>query len=261
MLSALWVSKTGLNAQDTKLTTIANNLANVGTYGFKKDRAEFSDLIYQTKRAPGGAADADNTLPSGLQLGTGVNITATQKIFTVGNLETTNQPFDLAIDGKGFFQVMQPDGTIAYTRAGNFHPNQEGQLITATGLPLEPAITLDANVKSFSIGTDGTIAVTYHDNPEPQIIGNITIADFVNPAGLEAIGNNLFLETNASGTPNVGSPGFDGLGSILQNKLEGSNVSVVEELVNMISTQRAYEINSKVIASADQMLGFLAQNL
>jgi len=261
MLPALWVSKTGLNAQDTKLATIANNLANVATTGFKKDRAEFADLMYQTRRAPGANSSVDNTLPSGLQVGSGVNIIGSQKIFSKGNLEATANPLDLAIDGRGFFQVMQADGTLAYTKSGNFHLNQDGQMVTTNGLLLEPQITLDNNVKSFAIGEDGTVSIITFDSADPQIIANLTIADFINPAGLEAIGGNLFVETSASGTPNVGSPNFDGRGKLLQNTLEGSNVNVVEELVNMISTQRAYEINSKVISSADQMLGFLAQNL
>jgi len=261
MLPALWVSKTGLSAQDTNLTTIANNLANVTTTGFKKDRAEFSDLLYQIKRQPGANADAQHILPSGLQLGTGVRIVGTQKNFAAGNLETTNQPLDLAIDGRGFFQISLPDGNIAYTRAGNFHLNEQGQFVTAGGLLLEPNISLDEGVKSFTIGKDGTVSATYLNGGDAQIIANLTLADFINPQGLEAIGENLFLETAASGSPNIGTPGFDGRGKLLQNTLEGSNVSVVEELVSMISTQRAYEINSKVISSADQMLGFLAQNL
>jgi len=261
MLPALWVSKTGLNAQDTKLATIANNLANVATTGFKKDRTEFADLMYQTRRTPGANSSADSTLPSGLQIGSGVNIIGTQKIFSKGNLESTANPLDLAIDGRGFFQVMQADGTLAYTRSGNFHLNQDGQMVTTNGLLLEPQITFDNNVKSFAIGEDGTVSVITFDNPDPQVIANLTLADFINPAGLEAIGNNLFVETSASGAPNVSTPSFDGKGKLLQNMLEGSNVNVVEELVNMISTQRAYEINSKVISSADQMLGFLAQNL
>ncbi|HCL3239839.1 TPA: flagellar hook-basal body complex protein [Pseudomonas aeruginosa] len=216
MLSALWVSKTGLSAQDMNLTTISNNLANVSTTGFKRDRAEFQDLLYQIRRQPGGQSTQDSELPSGLQLGTGVRVVGTQKIFTPGSLQTTEQPLDMAVNGRGFFQVLLPDGTVSVTTTGN---------------------------------------------AQPQVIGNIQTADFINPAGLQAIGNNLFLETGSSGAPQVGTPGLNGLGTVAQNTLENSNVNVVEELVNMITTQRAYEMNSKVISTADQMLSFVTQNL
>ncbi|WP_017939541.1 flagellar basal-body rod protein FlgG [Zestomonas thermotolerans] len=261
MIPALWVSKTGLSAQDMNLSTISNNLANVSTTGFKRDRAEFQDLLYQVRRQPGGQNSQDSQLPSGLQLGTGVRIVGTQKIFTAGSLQTTEQPLDMAINGRGFFQILMPDGTIGYTRDGSFHLNSDGQLVTSNGLPLEPAIVLPNEVKTFTVGEDGTVSVTTANDPQPQILGNIQIADFINPAGLQAIGNNLFLETAASGAPQVGTPGLTGLGTVLQNTLENSNVSVVEELVNMITTQRAYEMNSKVISTADQMLGFVSQNL
>ncbi|RJG09871.1 flagellar basal-body rod protein FlgG [Pseudomonas cavernicola] len=261
MLPALWVSKTGLSAQDMNLTTISNNLANVSTTGFKRDRAEFEDLLYQIRRQPGGQTSQDSQLPSGLQLGTGVRIVGTQKIFTAGSLQTTEQPLDMAINGRGFFQVLMPDGTVSYTRDGSFHLNSDGQLVTANGFALEPAIVLPNEVKSFTVGEDGTVSVTTTGNPQPQILGNIQTADFINPAGLEAIGGNMFLETAASGTPQVGTPGITGLGTVQQNTLENSNVSVVEELVNMITTQRAYEMNSKVISTADQMLAFVSQNL
>lgn len=261
MLPALWVSKTGLSAQDMNLTTISNNLANVATTGFKRDRAEFEDLLYQIRRQPGGQSSQDSQLPSGLQLGTGVRVVGTQKIHTAGSLQTTEQPLDMAVNGRGFFQILQPDGTVSYTRDGSFHLNSDGQIVTSQGFALEPAIVLPAEVRTFTVGEDGTVSVTTAGNPQPQIIGNIQLADFVNPAGLEAIGNNLFLETGASGAPQVGNPGLNGLGTTLQNTLENSNVSVVEELVNMITTQRAYEMNSKVISSADQMLSFVTQNL
>lgn len=261
MLPALWVSKTGLSAQDMNLTTISNNLANVATTGFKRDRAEFEDLLYQIRRQPGGQTTQDSQLPSGLQLGTGVRVTGTQKIFTEGSLQTTEQPLDLAVNGRGFFQILQPDGTVSYTRDGSFHLNSDGQLVTTQGYALEPAIVLPNEVRKFIVGEDGTVSVTTAGNAQPQIIGNIQLADFVNPAGLEAIGNNLFLETGSSGAPQVGNPGLNGLGTTLQNTLENSNVSVVEELVNMITTQRAYEMNSKVISTADQMLSFVTQNL
>ncbi|KRW62254.1 flagellar basal-body rod protein FlgG [Pseudomonas sp. TTU2014-080ASC] len=261
MLPALWVSKTGLTAQDMNLTTISNNLANVSTTGFKRDRAEFEDLLYQIRRQPGGQSTQDSQLPSGLQLGTGVRVVGTQKVFTAGSLQTTEQPLDMAINGRGFFQILMPDGTVSYTRDGSFHLNSDGQVVTSSGYPLEPAIVLPNEVRTFTVGEDGTVSVTTAGDPQAQIIGNLQTADFINPAGLEAIGNNLFLETAASGAPQVGTPGLNGLGTTLQNTLENSNVSVVEELVNMITTQRAYEMNSKVISTADQMLGFISQNL
>jgi flagellar basal-body rod protein FlgG len=261
MMPALWVSKTGLAAQDMNLTTISNNLANVSTTGFKRDRAEFQDLLYQIRRQPGAQSSQDTQLPTGLQLGTGVRIVGTAKQFTQGGLQTTEQPLDLAVNGRGFFQILQPDGTVSYTRDGSFHLDSNGQMVTSQGFALEPAIVLPAEVQSLTVGEDGTVSVTVSGNPTPQVVGNIQTADFVNPAGLQAIGNNLFLETGASGAPQVGTPGLTGLGPVLQNTLENSNVSVVEELVNMITTQRAYEMNSKVISTSDQMLGFLSQNL
>ena len=261
MLPALWVSKTGLAAQDMNLTTISNNLANVSTTGFKRDRAEFQDLLYQIRRQPGAQSSQDSQLPTGLQLGTGVRIVGTSKMFTEGSLQTTEQPLDMAVNGRGFFQVLQPDGTVSYTRDGSFHLDSNGQLVTSQGYSLEPAIVLPAQVQTFTVGEDGTVSVTVSGDPTPQVIGNIQTADFVNPAGLQAIGNNLFLETGSSGAPQVGTPGLTGLGVVLQNTLENSNVSVVEELVNMITTQRAYEMNSKVISTADQVLGFISQNL
>ena len=261
MLPSLWVAKTGLSAQDMNLTTISNNLANVSTTGFKRDRAEFEDLLYQIRRQPGGQSSQDSELPSGLQLGTGVRIVGTQKIFTHGSLQATEQPIDLAVNGRGFFQVLMPDGTISYTRDGSFQLNSDGQVVTSSGFPLEPAIVLPDQVRTFTVGEDGTVSVTTAGDPQPQILGNIQTVDFTNYAGLEAIGNNLFLETAASGAPQAGMPGMNGLGTVLQNTLENSNVSVVEELVNMITTQRAYEMNSKVISTADQMLSFITQKL
>ncbi|TDQ38477.1 flagellar basal-body rod protein FlgG [Thiopseudomonas denitrificans] len=261
MLPSLWVAKTGLSAQDMNLTTISNNLANVSTTGFKRDRAEFEDLLYQIRRQPGGQSSQDSELPSGLQLGTGVRIVGTQKIFTQGSLQTTEQPLDLAVNGRGFFQILMPDGTISYTRDGSFQLNSDGQVVTSSGFPLEPAIVLPEQVRTFTVGEDGTVSVTVAGDPQPQILGNIQTVDFINYAGLEAIGNNLFLETAASGAPQAGTPGTNGLGNVLQNTLENSNVSVVEELVNMITTQRAYEMNSKVISTADQMLSFITQKL
>ena len=261
MMSSLWVAKTGLSAQDMNLTTISNNLANVSTTGFKRDRAEFQDLLYQIRRQPGAQSTQDNQLPSGLQLGTGVRIVGTQKNFTEGSLQTTDQPLDMAINGDGFFQVTMPDGTINYTRDGTFHLNADGQLVTANGFGLQPAIVLPADTKTFTVGEDGTVSVTTAGQAAPQVIGNLQIAQFVNPGGLQAVGQNLFSETASSGAPQVGTPGLNGLGTVLQSTLENSNVSTVEELVNMITTQRAYEMNSKVIKAADDMLGFVSQQL
>lgn len=261
MLPALWVAKTGLAAQDTNLTTISNNLANVSTTGFKRDRAEFQDLLYQIKRQPGAQSTQDSELPTGLQVGTGVRIVGTQKNFTAGSLQTTEQPLDMAINGRGFFQILQPDGTTSYTRDGTFHLDSNGQIVNASGFALEPAIVIPNDAQTFTVGNDGTVSVTLPGNPASQVIGNLQTADFINPAGLQAVGNNLFLETAASGAPQVGTPGLAGFGTTLQNTLETSNVSTVEEMVNMITTQRAYEMNSKVISTADQMLSFVTQNL
>ena len=261
MLPALWVAKTGLAAQDTNLTTISNNLANVSTTGFKRDRAEFQDLLYQIKRQPGAQSTQDSELPTGLQVGTGVRIVGTQKNFTAGSLQTTEQPLDMAIDGRGFFQILQPDGTTSYTRDGTFHLDSNGQIVNASGFALEPAIVIPNDAQTFTVGRDGTVSVTVPGNAASQVIGNLQTADFINPAGLQAVGNNLFLETAASGAPQVGTPGLAGFGTTLQNTLETSNVSTVEEMVNMITTQRAYEMNSKVISTADQMLSFVTQNL
>ena len=258
MISALYVAKTGLAAQDTNLTTISNNLS---TTGFKRDRAEFQDLLYQIRRQPGAQSTQDSELPSGLQLGTGVRIVGTQKTFIQGTLQTTEQPLDMAINGHGFFQVQMPDGTVNYTRDGTFHLNADGQIVTANGFPVEPAITVPADTQTFTVGQDGTVSVTQAGSSTVTTIGTIQTAQFVNPGGLQAMGNNLFAETTSSGAPQVGTPGNNGLGTIQQNTLETSNVSTVEEMVNMITTQRAYEMNSKVISTADQMLGFVTQNL
>lgn len=261
MNGALYVAKTGLSAQDTQLKVISNNLANVSTVGFKKDRAIFEDLLYQIQRQPGADSAAGTQLPSGLQLGNGVRVVGTQKQFTGGEVQVTDQPFDVAVSGKGFFQVTLPTGEIGYTRNGQFHLNGNSQLTTAEGFLVEPAITLPNEVTNFSVGVDGTVQVTVAGNAAPQTLGQITLADFVNPAGLQAIGQNLFTETAASGAPQVANPGTAGLGQTRQKMLEASNVNSVEELVNMITTQRAYEINSKVISTADEMLGFVNQQL
>ncbi|WP_075185557.1 flagellar basal-body rod protein FlgG [Teredinibacter haidensis] len=261
MHAALYVSKTGLAAQDTQLTTVANNLANTSTVGFKRDRAVFEDLLYQIQRQPGAQNTEETQLPSGLQLGTGVRVVGTQKQFTHGSLQVTEQPLDIAIDGRGFLQILQPDGNIAYTRAGQLHLSSQGEIVDASGLLLQPAITLPPNADRLTIGTDGTVSAFVPGTPAPQILGNIQTVDFINPGGLQAIGGNLFLETASSGDPLTGTPGENGLGQIKQGMLENSNVDIVEEMVNMITTQRAYEMNSKVVSTADQMLQFVTQNL
>jgi flagellar basal-body rod protein FlgG len=261
MLAALYVSKTGLSAQDKQLSTISNNLANASTVGFKRDRAVFEDLLYQNQRQPGAQETQETQLPSGLQLGTGTRVVATQKEFTEGNLQVTEQTLDVAIDGRGFLQVLQPDGTIAYTRNGQLQINGEGQLVNADGYVLEPAITVPQGVNKITIGTSGSVNAYSPGDANPQQLGDITLADFINPSGLQAIGGNLFVETVASGNPTQGTPSENGMGSLKQGMLESSNVDIVEEMVNMITTQRAYEMNSKVVATADQMLQFITQNL
>jgi flagellar basal-body rod protein FlgG len=261
MHAALYVSKTGLSAQDTQLTTVANNLANVGTVGFKRDRAVFEDLLYQIQRQPGAQSTEETQLPSGLQLGTGVRVVGTQKQFTEGSLQITENALDVAVDGRGFLQILQPDGTIAYTRNGQLHLNSDGQMVNASGLLLQPVITVPQDAQTITIGTDGTVSAVIPGNPQPQELGNIQLVDFVNPGGLQATGGNLFLETASSGNPILGTPGQDGLGELQQGTLENSNVDIVEEMVNMITTQRAYEMNSKVVSTADQMLQFVTQNL
>ncbi|MEJ2065122.1 MAG: flagellar basal-body rod protein FlgG [Reinekea sp.] len=261
MHKALWVGKTGLEAQDIALATISNNLANASSTGFKKERAVFVDLIYQVQRQPGAQSSQNTQLPSGLQLGTGVRTVGTQKQFTQGDLNTTEQPLDMAINGRGFFQILMPDGNIAYTRDGTFHLDAEGNIVTANGYLLEPNITVPDQTTTVTVGRDGIVTAVSAGETDPQEIGNIDLVDFVNPAGLQAVGNNLYLETAASGTPAEGVASLDGFGSIIQGALETSNVTIVEEMVDMISTQRAYEMNSKVVSTADQMLGFITSNL
>ena len=261
MHPALWVSKTGLSAQDTKMSTISNNLANVNTTGFKRDKAMFQDLLYQVKRQPGGLNGQNAELPSGLQLGTGVRVVGTAKQFTQGNLQVTDQPLDLAVNGRGFFQILMPDGDIAYTRDGEFQLNANGDVVTPNGYPLEPNINVPDNTTNITIGRDGTVTVVVENQAEPIELGQLTLVDFINPQGLQAIGSNLFRQTNASGDPQEGEPGIAGLGTIEQGMTESSNVEVVEELVNMITTQRAYEMNSKVVSTTDQMLQFITNNI
>ena len=261
MHAALYVSKTGLAAQDMQLTTVANNLSNSSTVGFKRDRAVFEDLLYQIQRQPGAQTTEDTQLPSGLQLGTGVRVVGTQKQFTAGSLQITSQSLDLAIDGRGFLQILQPDGTVSYTRDGQMHLNGDGELVNASGLRLQPSITVPDGVENLTIGTDGTVSAHIRGEPAPQVLGSIQVVDFVNPGGLQAIGGNVFLETASSGDPISGVPGENGLGQLKQGMLENSNVDIVEEMVNMITTQRAYEMNSKILSTADQMLQYVTQNL
>ena len=259
MIRSLWIAKTGLDAQQMQLDVIANNLANVSTNGFKRSRAVFEDLLYQTLRQPGAQSSQQTQLPSGLQLGTGVHPVATEKIFTQGNMQQTGNPLDLAIRGNGFLQVLQPDGSTAYTRDGSFQIDAQGVLVTASGFAVQPQITIPANVQSITIGQDGTVSVQQAGTAKPTQVGAIQLVSFINPAGLQSAGENLYLETAASGTPSANTPGSNGLGRLSQGFLETSNVNVVEELVSMIQAQRAYEINSKVITTSDQMLQKLAQ--
>ncbi|WP_041523352.1 flagellar basal-body rod protein FlgG [Gilvimarinus agarilyticus] len=261
MHAALYVSKTGLTAQDKQLTTISNNLANVGTVGFKRDRVTFEDLLYQTQRQPGAQSTQDTELPSGLQLGTGVRVVGTQKQFTEGNLEVTDQALDVAINGRGFLQILRPDGSVAYTRNGQLQINGEGQLVNADGHLLEPAINVPENASNITISQDGVVNAYVDGEVDPQQLGDILLADFINPAGLQAIGGNLFVESVASGNPLIGAPSENGMGSLQQGMLESSNVEIVQEMVDMISTQRAYELNSKVVSTADQMLQYITQTL
>jgi flagellar basal-body rod protein FlgG len=259
MIRSLWISKTGLDAQQTQMDVISNNLANVSTAGFKRSRAVFEDLLYQTMRQPGTQSSQQTQLPSGLQIGTGVRPVATERIFTQGNLQQTGNDKDIAIQGDGFFQVQMPDGTTAYTRDGSFQIDSQGQLVTASGFPVQPAITIPAGAQNLAVGRDGTVTVKMPGATGVTQIGTLQLATFINPAGLEAKGENLYVETGASGTPNANTPGTNGAGMLVQNYVETSNVNVVEELVNMIQTQRAYEINSKAITTSDQMLQRLAQ--
>lgn len=259
MNPAMWISKTGVQAQDAKLQTIANNLANVNTVGFKRDRAVFEDLFYQVEQQP-GAQRADNTLsPSGVQLGNGTHLVGTQKVFTNGSIQTTSQPLDVAISGNGFLQVRRPDGEPAYTRAGQLQVDATGTLVNASGLPLVPQITVPANATAITIGENGMVSATIPGTAQPSELGQLTLTSFVNPTGLLALGENLFQETAASGQATEGNPGTGAFGKLRQGALEGSNVQVVEEMVDMIAAQRTYEMNTKVLSAADNMLQYLAQ--
>jgi flagellar basal-body rod protein FlgG len=261
MDSALWAAKTGLEAQQTRMAVTANNLANVNTTGFKRGRVAFEDLLYQNVRQVGADAAQDTQLPSGLTVGTGVRVVATEKTYTQGNLQVTSNALDVAINGRGFFQVALPDGTNAYTRDGSFKVNAQGELVTSGGYRVQPAVSIPDGAQSVSIGTDGAVSVQLAGQAAPSQVGSLQVVDFINPAGLQARGENLLLESAASGPPQTGTPGLNGLGSLQQGALEASNVNVVEELVAMIETQRAYEMNSKAVSTADKMLETLTARL
>lgn len=259
MSRALYTAATGMQAQQQNVDNIANNLANASTVGFKRTRLEFQDLLYQNLRTPGASANASTQLPVGLQIGLGARSISSERLFSQGDFKQTENPLDMVIEGSGFFQVRLASGEMAYTRAGSFHLNAQGQVVTATGESLEPAVTVPREATSITVGTDGTVSVTMPGQANAQNVGQIQLASFANPAGLEAIGRNLFKETAASGSATTGSPDSQGLGRVNQGFIENSNVNVVEELVSMIAAQRAYETNSKVITAADRMLGTINQ--
>ncbi|HEX8964536.1 MAG TPA: flagellar basal-body rod protein FlgG [Rhodocyclaceae bacterium] len=259
MIRSLWIAKTGLDAQQTQLDVISNNLANVSTNGFKRARAVFEDLLYQNLRQPGAASSQQTVIPAGLQIGTGVRPVTTERIFTQGNLTQTGNALDLAINGQGFFQIQMPDGTFAYTRDGAFQQDSTGQIVTSSGYPLSPAITIPSNALSVTVSRDGIVSITQPGSAATTQIGTIQVVTFVNNGGLQSAGENLYLETASSGTPTPNTPGTNGAGLVNQGYVETSNVNVAEELVQMIQTQRAYELNSKAIQTSDNMLGRLTQ--
>jgi flagellar basal-body rod protein FlgG len=259
MLRSLWIAKTGMEGQQTKLDSVAHNLANVGTNGFKRGSVVFEDLMYQNLRPAGSASSEQTQLPTGLQVGLGVRVAASARNFSQGTLNGTGSNLDVAIKGSGFFQLQLPDGTTGYTRDGAFQVDASGQIVSNNGYALQPGLTVPANATALAISADGTVSVTVAGQTQAQSIGQIQLANFINPAGLESRGGNLFAETSASGTATAGSPNSNGLGAVQQGFLEGSNVNVVEELVTMIATQRAYELNSKAIQTSDQMLQRLSQ--
>ena len=259
MLRSLHIARTGLDAQQTQLDVVSNNLANVSTTGFKKSRAVFEDLLYQTIRQAGAQSSQQTQLPSGFQLGVGARTVATERLFEQGAMQQTNNPLDVAINGKGFFQIQMPDGSLAYTRDGSFQVDNQGNLVTASGYALLPNMQIPANALVISIARDGIVSVTTPGNVTPTQLGQIQLATFINPAGLQGQGENLFIETAASGAPLPNNPGTDGMGVLNQSFIETSNVNVAEELVNMIISQRAYELNSRAITTSDQMLQRLTQ--
>jgi flagellar basal-body rod protein FlgG len=258
--AALWAAKTGLDAQQTEMSVISNNLANVNTTGYKQDRAVFEDLLYQNQTQVGADTSQTTQSPSGLSIGTGVEVVSTEKEYGQGSLSQTGNPLDVAIQGQGFFQIQMPDGTIGYTRDGTFQANAQGQLVTSSGYVVQPAITIPQAAQSVTIGSDGTVTVLLPGQSSPTQVGQLQLANFINPAGLQPIGQNLLVQSASSGSPQTGTPGVNGLGTVSQGELEGSNVDVVEELVNMIQTQRAYEMNSKAISTVDQMLQYATEN-
>jgi len=259
MINSLQIAKTGMTAQQTQLDVISHNLANVATAGFKRGTALFEDLIYQNLRQVGGNTADNAELPTGLHIGLGVRTVATARTYSQGNLQQTDNNLDVAINGNGFFRIQLPDGSVAYTRDGSFKLNNQGQIVTNQGYLLVDSPTVPENARSLTIGKDGQITALLPGQAKPQVIGQITLANFINPAGLEPMGQNLFLESQASGAPNEGTPGAEGFGQVMQGFLESSNVNVVQELVNMIQTQRAYELNSKAVTTSDQMLQRLTQ--
>jgi flagellar basal-body rod protein FlgG len=259
MLRALATAAAGMEAQQTRLDVTANNIANVSTGGFKKSRAEFADLMYQTMRPAGAPTGAGASAPGALEVGLGVRVAGTQRMESQGAMQTTNNPLDVAIQGRGYFPITLPSGDIAYTRNGAFRQDGEGQLVTSEGYQVGDGITIPAEAKTVTIAADGTVSATVEGDPEPQVLGQLQIATFVNPAGLEAAGGNLFRATSASGEAIVGAPGVDGAGALMQGAVEASNVNVVEEMIDLIAGQRAYEVNTRVIKAADEMLGQTAQ--
>ncbi|OGB18249.1 MAG: flagellar basal-body rod protein FlgG [Burkholderiales bacterium RIFCSPLOWO2_12_67_14] len=259
MINSLWISKTGMQAQQTQLDVISNNMANVSTNGFKRANAVFEDLMYQNLRQVGAAATEQNNLPTGLQIGLGVRTVATSRSFTQGSLQQSGNQLDLAVNGSGFLQVTMPDGTTGYTRDGSLQTDSQGRLVTSSGFPIAGDITIPAEAQSITVGADGVVSVKLPGNAAPQQVGNIELAGFINPAGLEPLGQNMYAESAASGNPVTGAPGANGLGNLMQGYVETSNVNVVQELVTMIQTQRAYEMNSKAIQTSDQMLQRLGQ--
>lgn len=260
-MESLWVAKTGLEAQQTRMAVVAQNLANVSTTGYKRGRAMFEDLLYQNIVQAGGQTSQQSQAPTGLNLGTGVRVVATDKQFSQGNIINTSNPFDLAIQGRGFFEILLPDGSQSYTRDGTFQIDQDGQVVTSSGYTMQPAVTLPPGAQSITVGVDGVVSVVIAGSPDSVQVGTLQLVDFLNPAGLQPRGENLYIETVASGPPQPGSPGLNGLGTLVQGALETSNVNVVEEFVNMIETQRAYEMSSRAISTSDEMLQFMTNNL
>ncbi|MEP5765404.1 MAG: flagellar basal-body rod protein FlgG [Halieaceae bacterium] len=260
MNQALWISKTGLDAQQTKMAVISNNLANASTVGYKRGRAVFEDLLYQNFRQAGAQSSQDTVIPSGMMIGTGVRTVATEKVFNQGNVAQTDNQLDVAIEGKGFLQVLLPDGNLAYTRDGSLQIDDQGQLVTSSGYTVQPSITIPADVLSLTIAKDGTVSASIPGSSGVTQLGSMQLANFVNAAGLQPMGQNLYVESNASGAPQISNPGLNGVGTLLQGFVESSNVNVVEELVNMIETQRAYEMNSRAISTSDQMLQYISNN-